>query len=104
MRVRLPDRRPCETLDLEFGGNRYSVAIGYHPDGRSAEVFGAGAKIGSNMDGLLDDTAVLISLLLQFGAEPAQIAASMGRLGVELCDAGLNVVFCHHAVGLIPRP
>ena len=31
------------------------------------------------MDGLLDDACIALSILLQFGAEPAQLAASMGN-------------------------
>ena len=45
------------------------------------EVFAGGAKSGSELDGLLDDSAVLISLLLQHGAAPAALARTMGRLG-----------------------
>ncbi len=33
------------------------------------------------MDGLLDDACIVISILLQYGVEPVQLAASMPRLG-----------------------
>ncbi len=33
------------------------------------------------MDGLLDDACIVISILLQHGVDPVQLAASMGRLG-----------------------
>ena len=46
-RERLPGRRPNETTDLELGGARYAVTIGFYPDGRPGEVFTAGAKVGS---------------------------------------------------------
>ena len=45
------------------------------------EVFAGGAKSGSELDGLLDDAAILISLLLQNGVEPAALAKTVGRLG-----------------------
>ena len=80
-RKRLPDRRPNETIELEFEGTRYAVTVGYFPDARVGEVFTHGAKVGSTMDAILDDACVVISLLMQFGAEPGQLAASMGRLG-----------------------
>ena len=80
-RERLPDRRPNETIELEFEGTSYAVTIGYFPDGRVGEVFTHGAKVGSTMDATLDDASVAISLLLQFGVEPGQLAASMGRGG-----------------------
>ena len=38
-------------------------------------------KSGSELDGLLDDSAILISMLLQHGVEPAALANTMGRLG-----------------------
>jgi len=45
------------------------------------EVFTHGAKVGSAMDGILDDVCIALSLLLQHGVEPAELATSMGRLG-----------------------
>ncbi len=79
-RTRLPNRRENETVDLLFEGQRYHVTIGFAPDGRPAEVFCHGAKVGSTMDILLDDACVALSLLLQHGAEPQALAHSMGRL------------------------
>jgi hypothetical protein len=82
IRNRLPDRRPNETVDLEFDGTRYAVTVGYDPASRlPGEVFTHGAKVGSAMDALLDDACVTLSLLLQHGIAPAELAASMGRLG-----------------------
>ena len=59
-RERLPDRRPNETVDLVFGGTRYAVTVGYHPDGRPGELFTHGAKVGSTMDALLDDACIAL--------------------------------------------
>ena len=80
-RERLPDRRPNETFDLEFDGVPYAVTIGFFPDGRPGEVFTRGAKVGSSLDGLLDDACVALSILLQSGVEPGQLSHSMGNLG-----------------------
>ncbi len=79
-RIRLPNRRENETVDLLFEGQRYHVTIGFAPDGRPAEIFCHGAKVGSGMDHLLDDACVALSLLLQHGIEPQDLAHSMGRL------------------------
>jgi hypothetical protein len=58
------------------------VTIGFDlSTGKIGEVFTHGAKIGSAMDGILDDACITLSLLLQHGVEPAALAASMGRLG-----------------------
>ena len=86
IRERLDNRRPNRTISLEYGGETYHVTIGFYFDPttvtlRVAEVFTHGAKVGSEMDGLLDDACIALSLLLQYGAKPKQIAASMGRDG-----------------------
>ena len=39
-----------------------------------------GAREGSQLDALLDDSSILISLLLQHGIEPAEISKSMSRI------------------------
>jgi hypothetical protein len=38
-------------------------------------------RSGSNLDALLADACVVVSCLIQHGAEPHELAASMGRLG-----------------------
>ena len=72
-RLRLPDRRAAETVELEHGGQRFTVTIGFYPDG--------GLRSGSNLDALLADAFVVVSRLMQHGVEPRDLAASMGRLG-----------------------
>lgn len=80
-RARLPNRRPNVTAAVEHAGRSYAVTIGFYRDGRVGEVFTHGAKAGSEIDFLLDDACVAISLLLQLGADPSALATSMGRLG-----------------------
>ena len=81
-RVRLPERRPNVTTQIEYENRRYSVTLGFDVrSSRIAEVFTHGAKVGSGMDRLIDDVCVALSLLLQHGVEPVPLAASMGRLG-----------------------
>jgi hypothetical protein len=80
-RIRLPDRRPAETVQLEHGGARFMVTVGFYPDGRPGEVFTHGMRTGSNLDALLADACVVVSWLIQHGVEPRDLAASMGRLG-----------------------
>ena len=80
-RVRLPDRRPAETVQLEYGDTRFMITVGFYPDGRPGEVFTHGARSGSNLDAVLADACVVVSCLIQHGVEPREIAANMGRLG-----------------------
>ena len=82
IRHRLPNRRPNETRTLTFGGMSFAVTIGFYPaDGRPGEVFASGAKSGCDLDFLLDDTCVALSLLLQHGVPPGKLAHTMGRAG-----------------------
>ena len=80
-RERLPHRRAAETVELEHNGSRFTVTIGFYPDGRPGEVFTHGIRSGSNLDALLADACVVVSCLMQHGVEPREIAGSMGRLG-----------------------
>jgi hypothetical protein len=80
-RQRLPDRRAAATVDLEHGGSRFTLTVGFYPDGRPGEVFTHGIRTGSGLDALLADACVLLSCLMQYGVEPSQIASSMGRSG-----------------------
>jgi len=81
-RCRLPHRRPSITAELVHDGHAYAASVGFDPsDGRVGEVFTHGAKVGSAMDGILDDACVALSLLLQHGIEPSALTSSMGRLG-----------------------
>lgn len=81
-RRRLPNRRPSVTAELIHDGRAYAVSLGFDPaDAWLGEVFAHGAKVGSNMDGILDDACIALSLLQQHGVDAAILANSMGRLG-----------------------
>jgi hypothetical protein len=69
-RQRLPNRRPPRPFLIEHGGSRFTVTVGFYPDGRPGEVFTHGMRTGSTLDALLADACVLVSLLLQHGVEP----------------------------------
>jgi|TARA_Y100000310_G_scaffold51684_1_gene47590 hypothetical protein len=87
-RERLPTRRPAETFDLRWAVEAnekpdYSVTVGYYLDGRPGEVFAAGPKDGSDMQAIINDACVILSIALQHGAAPAALAHSMGRTPVS---------------------
>lgn len=79
-RERLPQRRPSETFVLSHGGHEFSVTVGYSLDGRPLEVFAGGSKIGTDVGHILADACVVISLALQHGACPVQLARSLLRV------------------------
>jgi hypothetical protein len=66
-REALPHRRSAETFELERANTRFAVTVGFYPDGRVAEVFVTGAKVGSEFEAVARDGAVLLSLALQHG-------------------------------------
>ena len=80
-RERLPNRRQSVLLGLEHQGARYSLSVGFFDNGKPGEVFLSGAKVGSDVDGLLADLGVLLSRALQHGDSIEELAAGMGRLG-----------------------
>jgi len=78
-RKTLPQRRLAETFDLRHGNATFQITSGYFPDGRLGEVFIAGAKVGSDLEAVARDGAVLLSLALQFGIPLGMIRGALTR-------------------------
>lgn len=79
-RERLPDRRPSATIGLSWHGHAFAVSVGYAEDGRVREVFASGTRTGSDMQRMIDDACVVISIALQFGAVPVDLRRSLGTV------------------------
>jgi hypothetical protein len=71
LRERLSNLRLCETVEFRHGGFNFAVSAGRYRDGRLSEIFMSARKPGSPIDDLCRDSAILISLALQFGC-PAE--------------------------------
>lgn len=78
-RRRLPARRLAVALQIEHAGHKFRMQTGFCDDGAVAEVFIDAAKQNSALDALAADAAILISLLLQHGATPAEIGHALRR-------------------------
>lgn len=77
--MKIPNRRVATTHDLDYKGKRYHLTVGYnHQYLQPMEAFIHGAKVGSEMDALLDSACILLSKLYQSGANPRQVAKSLG--------------------------
>jgi hypothetical protein len=76
-RERLPNRRASEVFQFRHEGHSYTASVSRFPDGRPAEVFLDTAKAGSAIQAHAQDSAVLVSLALQFGIDPLTIAHSL---------------------------
>ena len=80
-RRRLPDRRPSITQRIVADGQAYNATAGIDPETtRINEVFLAGGKVGSSMDAILGDAAVVISVALQHGVPIEALAKSVARI------------------------
>jgi len=79
MRENLPNRRPCETIAIRHNGAAVTASIGRYPDGRPAELFLNSGKIDSDLDCLMADAAVAISIALQHGAPVEALRHSMKK-------------------------
>lgn len=82
-RHKLPNRRLVENRKLKTQTDQtIHLSIGYDPEepDRPREVFySQGFKSGSQLEFHVQDTCVLISLLLQHGHMPKDIAKSLAR-------------------------
>ena len=78
-RRQLPNRRLSEIHEIEVSGQVYSIGVGFFDDGAVGELFISGPKVGSEMDAVLADGAILASLALQHGTPAAALSKSMSR-------------------------
>lgn len=79
----LPTRRHAETKRVTtMEGHTVYLSIGYDPKDptRPREVFySAGFKSGSTLEFQIQDACVMLSLLLQHGLKPEDVAKSLSR-------------------------
>ncbi len=81
-RRHLPPRRPSETRKLVRGGQTIFLTVGYDPASWAPkEVFySAGYRSGSDMEALVSDLCIAISVMLQHeGVTAASLKKSMGE-------------------------
>jgi hypothetical protein len=80
-RQRLPNRRSHWLYRFESGGQTYTGGIGRFDDGRIAEIFINGAKVGSAAEANAQDAAIVASLALQHGCPLETIHHALVRGG-----------------------
>jgi hypothetical protein len=78
-RARLPDWRQCETFEFRHAGHVFALCAGFYLDGRVAEIFLSARNIGSPLEAIARDAAIVASIALQFGADLVTIRDSMTR-------------------------
>jgi hypothetical protein len=75
----LPNRRRCESSQLEHAGLRYTVSFGRFDDGTLAEVFINNHKRGNASDVAARDAGILLSFCLQYGCPVEDISQALSR-------------------------
>lgn len=92
VRIDLPFRRNVETVDVDYHGTTLTISVGrYATDGSPGEVW-ATTGLGGDMQHVLDDACVAISLMLQHGIAPRVIAKSLGRVPAHVIVDGAMVL------------
>jgi hypothetical protein len=80
-RERLPNRRLHWLYRFECDGQIYTGGIGRFDDGRIAEIFINGAKVGTAAETNAQDAAIVASLALQHGCPLETIHHALVRSG-----------------------
>jgi hypothetical protein len=78
-RNRLPNRRLAESFELEAQGLRYTATVGRFPDGTIGELFLTNHKNSSSADTAARDSAIVLSIALQHGADLETIRQALCR-------------------------
>jgi hypothetical protein len=81
LRTRLKDRRAHWLFRFECDGQSYTGGIGRFEDGRIAEVFINGTKVGTAAETNAQDAAIVASLALQHGYSVETIQHALARSG-----------------------
>jgi hypothetical protein len=80
-RERLPNRRLHWLYRFECDGQIYTGGIGRFEDGRIAEIFINGAKVGTAAETNAQDAAIVASLALQHDCPIETIRHALARSG-----------------------
>jgi ribonucleoside-diphosphate reductase alpha chain len=94
VREHLPDRRRNITRKAKVAGFTLHYTVGFYPDGRIGELFVDVAKQGTAIRNWASATAMLVSLLLQYGAPLSEVISALKD--VETSD--LTEVVGHESV------
>ena len=85
MRTALAQRRESVNFTIAFQGERYDVTVGYYETGKLGEIFinrvrnKTAARLGDHLDAACRDSAIVMSMLLQYGASLEELRHSVTR-------------------------
>jgi hypothetical protein len=78
-RERLPNRRQCESFEFTHAGLDFTLAAGMYPDNRIGEIFISSNRAGSQVESVARDSAIAVSIALQFGVPLETIRAALTK-------------------------
>jgi hypothetical protein len=78
-RQRLPNRRQCESFEFRHAGHPFTLTAGHYPDNRIGEIFISSNRAGSQVEAVARDSAIAVSIALQFGAPLETIRAALTK-------------------------
>src|ERR1700730_8065680 len=78
-RERLPNRRQCESFEFRHAGHPFTLTAGHYPDNRIGEIFISSNRAGSQVEAVARDSAITVSIALQFGADLQTIRAALTK-------------------------
>jgi hypothetical protein len=90
-RQKLANRRASETFVIEAQGLRYTATASWFDDGRLGELFLSNYKSNSASDTNARDSAIVLSIALQHGADAEAIRQTLCRDGQGRASGPLGV-------------
>lgn len=92
-RASLPNRRETLTETIAVGSAVFEAAVGFDPQaGRPREIFLSGARSGADMEAILADASIVISIALQHGIPAGSLRHSICRLPPEYGGGAASVI------------
>jgi hypothetical protein len=74
-----PRSPPCETFQFCHAGHAFTLCAGFDLGDRVAEIFLSARHVGSPLEAIARDAAIVTSIALQFGADLGTIRDALTR-------------------------
>jgi hypothetical protein len=78
-RAKLPNRRRHHALNVEHNGHPFALGFSSYRDGSPAEIFLSSPKVGTAIEAVARDAAIIVSIALQHSADLEVLAHAITR-------------------------
>lgn len=79
-------------MTVPFGHEKLHVSFGTYVDGRLAEIFAAGPKIGSDLRTSIQEAVTAASYAFQHGASPEALLSALPRDALDRPEGALGAI------------